>query len=93
MTMAEIEDGQGSAFDAIEFALSLDDAFETQAFLRDWRDRSIDREEWADYFEWLSALEDTARKDGKLVKNEPRSVSDKIRQRKSKKVRVKRGTP
>ncbi len=32
-------------------------------------------------------------KDGKLVKNEPRSVSGKIRQRKSKKVRVKRGTP
>lgn len=30
-------------------------------------------------------------KDGKLVKNEPRDVSSKIRQRKSKKVRVKRG--
>lgn len=30
-------------------------------------------------------------KDGKLVKNDPRDVSAKIRQRKSKKVRVKRG--
>lgn len=32
-------------------------------------------------------------KDGKLVKTEPRSVSDKIRQRKSKKVRVSRRAP
>ena len=39
----------GTANDAIEFALDVDDDCET--FLREWRTGSLD--EWPEYYQWL----------------------------------------